>query len=440
MHAARLDPHLLMIALPIMAVTYLLVMVDRFDRSILALLGAGAMILAGVLTQDQAIAGIDFNTIGLLTGMMVLVAVSRRSGVFEYLAVWAAQAVRASPAGLLAALALVTALLSALLDNVTTVLLIAPMTISITRRLGVAPFPFLLAEVLASNFGGTATLIGDPPNILIGSAAGLSFNDFLVHLTPAVAIVMAVQIAVAHLVWGRRMASGAAARAAVMALRPADSITDRRLLGHSVAVFALVLAGFMTARMSGLAPGSIALIGAALLMLLENLARPREEQFAAVSATYGEVDWITIFFFVGLFVVVAGVERTGALGWFAHEITSLTHGNLAATVFVVLWVSAIASAVIDNIPFVAAMIPVIHAMAPQFGGEHAILPLWVALSLGACFGGNGTLIGASANLTVAGLAQRDGIEFGFATYTSRALPLTLMSVVIAQAYLWLRYL
>jgi Na+/H+ antiporter NhaD/arsenite permease-like protein len=428
-----------MIAVPIMAVTYILVMVDRFDRSVLALLGAGAMILAGVLTQDQAIDGIDFNTIGLLTGMMVLVAVSRRSGVFEYLAIRAAQAVRASPVGLLASLAVVTALLSALLDNVTTVLLIAPVTISITRRLGVAPFPFLLAEVLASNFGGTATLIGDPPNILIGSAAGLSFNDFLVNLLPVVAVVMAVQVAVVHVVWGRRLATTAMARDEIMALRPVASITDARLLRHSVAVFALVLAGFTTARMTGLQPGSIALIGAALLMLLENLARPREEQFETVSATYGEVDWITIFFFVGLFIVVKGVETSGALGWLAQEVTRLTHGNLMLTVFVVLWVSAIASAVIDNIPFVAAMIPVIHAMAPDFGGEHAILPLWLALSLGACFGGNGTLIGASANLTVSGIAQRAGIDFGFATYTRRALPLTVLSVLIAQAYLYLRY-
>lgn len=429
-----------MIAVPIMLVTYILVMIDRFDRSILALLGAGAMILAGVLTQDQAIHGIDFNTIGLLTGMMVLVAVSRRSGVFEFLAVWAAQAVRASPVGLLASLAVVTAVLSALLDNVTTVLLIAPVTISITRRLGVAPFPFLLAEVLASNFGGTATLIGDPPNILIGSAAGLTFNDFLVHLLPVVVVVMAVQLVVLHLVWGRGLGSTAEARAEVMALRPGASITDARLLRHSAFIGALVLAGFTTARMTGLEPGSIALIGAAALMLLENLAHPREEQFDHISATYGEVDWITIFFFVGLFIVVAGVEKTGALGWLAEAVTHATQGNLMLTVFAVLWVSAIASAIIDNIPFVAAMIPVIHAMAPDFGGKEAILPLWLALSLGACFGGNGTLIGASANLTVSGIAQREGIGFGFAAFTRRALPLTLMSVLIAQAYLWLRYL
>ena len=205
-------------------------------------------------------------------------------------------------------------------------------------------------------------------------------------------------------------------------------------------VFGLALAGFCTQRITGVAPGTIALMAAAALMLLENLIHPRDLQFEKISATYGEIDWITIFFFVGLFIVVRGVEVTGALAWVAHKITLATAGNLGLTVSVVLWSSAILSAVIDNIPFVAAMIPVLHAMAPQFGGEQAILPLWVALSLGACFGGNATLIGASANLTVSGIAQRAGIPFGFGLYTRKALPLTLLAVMVAQLYLWLRYL
>ena len=428
------------VALPILVLTYVLIMLDRFDRSIIALLGGAAMIFSGVLTQPQAIAGIDFNTIGLLTGMMLLVTISRRSGIFEFLAIWSAQAVRASPAGLLGALALVTALLSALLDNVTTVLLVAPVTIAITRRLRVPPFPFLVAEVMASNFGGTATLIGDPPNILIGSAAPLSFNQFLVHLTPVVAVVVGVQLLVLHFWQGRGMGAAPGARAEIMAMRARENILDSRLLRHALAVFALVLVGFCTTRFSGLEPGTIALAGGAGLMLLENLIHPRDAQFRKITATYGEVDWITIFFFVGLFIVVQGVQATGALEWVAHRVTSATHGDLALTVAVVLWTAAILSAVIDNIPFVAAMIPVIHAMAPEFGGAEGILPLWVALSLGACFGGNGTLIGASANLTVAGLAQREGIPFGFFLYTRHALPLTVVSVGIAHIYLYLRYL
>ncbi len=418
------------VALPILAITYALVTVDRFDRSILALLGGGAMVLSGVLTQQQAIEGIDFNTIGLLTGMMMLVAISRRSGVFEYLAIRAVQLARASPSGLLVALALVTALLSALLDNVTTVLLIAPVTIAICRRLDVPPFPFLLAEVQASNFGGTATLIGDPPNILIGTTANLSFNDFLVHLAPCVVVVMLVQVGVMHVVQGGALTARAQARQAVLAIRASSAIVNRRLLRHSIVVFGLALAGFCTQRITGVAPGTIALMAAAALMLLENLIHPRDLQFEKISATYGEIDWITIFFFVGLFIVVRGVEVTGALAWVAHKITLATAGNLGLTVSVVLWSSAILSAVIDNIPFVAAMIPVLHAMAPQFGGEQAILPLWVALSLGACFGGNATLIGASANLTVSGIAQRAGIPFGFGLYTRKALPLTLLAVMV----------
>jgi Na+/H+ antiporter NhaD/arsenite permease-like protein len=429
----------ILLALPILCVTYALVMIDRFDRSIIALLGGGAMIFAGVLTQEQAVEGIDFNTIGLLTGMMVLVAISRRSGIFEYLAIRAVQTARASPAALLAVLALVTAVLSALLDNVTTVLLIAPVTIAVCRRLGVPPFIFLSAEVMASNFGGTATLIGDPPNILIGTAAGLSFNDFLVHMAPGVVAVMVVQTLIVHLLDGRGMTATAEARREVLQMRAGPAITDPRLLRHSLVVFALTIAGFCSARFTGLEPGTIALVAAAALMLLENLVHPRDAQFTRISATYGEIDWITIFFFVGLFIVVRGVEVTGAMEWLARSLLELTAGNLALTATIVLWTAAILSAVIDNIPFVAAMIPVIQAMAPQLGGTDALLPLWVALSLGACFGGNGTLIGASANLTVAGIAQRDGIRFGFGRYTRRAAPLTLVSVLIAQAYLWLRY-
>ena len=430
----------IVVALPILVATYVLVMLDRFDRSIIALLGAGAMVLSGVLNQEQAIQGIDFNTIGLLTGMMLLVAIARRSGGFEYMAVMAVQVARGSPAGLLASLALVTAVLSALLDNVTTVLLIAPVTISIARRLGQAPYIFLVAEILASNFGGTATLIGDPPNILIGSAGGLSFNDFLVHLLPCVVIVMLVQVVTLHLTHGRHLRAPDDARAAVMAMRARDAIQDPRLLRHAIVAFALALAGFCTTRLTGLEPGTIALVAGAGLMLLENLVHPRDAQFEKITATYGEIDWITIFFFVGLFIVVRGVESTGAMEWLAEKLVHATHGNLGLTLAVILWSAAILSALIDNIPFVAAMIPVIHAMAPAMGGEAALLPLWVALSLGACFGGNGTLIGASANLTVAGIAQRAGISFGFGAYTARALPLTLAGVVIAQVYLIVRYL
>lgn len=432
-----LDPAI--IAASILAITYLLVISDRFDRSIIALLGAGAMVLSGVLTQQQAIAGIDFNTIALLTGMMILVAVASRSGLFEFLAIWSAQRVRGSPAGVLCLLSLVTAIISAFLNNVTLVLVMAPVTLSIARRLRVAPFPFLVCEVMASNIGGAATLIGDPPNIMIGSAAGLSFNAFLVNLAPVILVVMACQLVASQLIWGRSNRATRQARDAVMALKAGSVIADHRLLRLSLIVFAATLLGFVFADALHLEPGTIALIGAATMMLLDNLVHRRAAHAEKMTAIYGDVDWITIFFFVGLFVVVHGVEATGALATLAHALVAKTHGNIAVTASAMLWLSAIVSALIDNIPLVAAMIPVIKAMMPELGGPAAAAPIWWALALGASLGGNGTLIGASANLTVAGIAQRADIRFTFGSYTRYAAPLTVMSLAICQLYLWLRY-
>ncbi len=423
-----------------MVATYAAIMSERVNRAIVALVGAGLMILTGVISQEQAIAGEDFNTLALLAGMMILVAVARRSGMFQYLAIWAAKAAKGSPWGILALLSVVTAVVSALLDNVTTVLLIAPVTLVIAEQLKVPPYPFLFTEIFASNIGGTATLIGDPPNIIIGSAAGLSFNDFVIHLSPVVVVILAAQVLVNHLVWGRAMRADEAARARVMAFTARDAIADWRLLRQSLLVIGLVVAGFVAARAIGLEAGSIALSGAALLLLLDNLGRARDDQTQRVHAVFGEVEWATIFFFVGLFAVVAGVEHGGLLSWFADEIIALTGGSLAATALTILWASAILSAVIDNIPFVATMIPVVENMAPIFGGPEGLLPLWWSLSLGACLGGNGTLIGASANLTVAGIAERAGVPFRFLTFLKYAFPMMLMSIVISTVYVWLRYL
>jgi Na+/H+ antiporter NhaD/arsenite permease-like protein len=429
------------VASVLLVLTYVLIITERLNRSIIALLGGGVMIISGVLTQDEAIAGIDFNTIALLTGMMVLVSISRRCGMFEYLAIWSAKKGRAQPWVLLIILSLTTAVLSALLDNVTTVLLIAPVTLAVTRELKVPPYPFLFAEIFASNIGGTATLIGDPPNIIIGSAAGLSFDDFVLNLTPIILLVMAAQLVATHLIWGRAMHATDAARARVMALDERATITDWPLLRYSLTVIAIVMGCFVFARPLHLEPGTIALFGAAVLMLLHNIEHhaEKEKQSVKVTETFNEVDWITIFFFVGLFVVVHGFETTGAIAAMGRELLTFAHGNLAITASTILWAAAIISAVIDNIPFVAAMIPLIKVLAPAVGGEEALLPLWWALSLGACLGGNGTLIGASANLTVAGIAQRNGVRFDFLTYGKYAAPLTVINVAICQIYLWLRY-
>lgn len=423
----------------ILAVTYAIIISEKVNRSIIALLGAGAMVLVGVMNQYEALKGVDWNTIGLLTGMMILVSISRRSGMFQYLAIWSAQAAKAHPAYMLFLLQITTAVLSAFLDNVTTVLLIVPVTLAITKALDVPAYPYLFAEIFASNIGGTATLIGDPPNILIGSLVGLDFNAFVIHLTPIILVVMVVQAIMIHLVWGKDLKTTRARETRVMKMSAKASITDWTLLWQSLAVLTAVMLAFVLARPLHLEPATIAISGAAVLMFLDNVAHHSEKAAKNIHETFSDVEWITIFFFIGLFIVVHGVEFGGLLKLLADQLVAATGGSLAKTGYTVLWASAILSAIVDNIPFVATMIPLIKAMAPAFGGADKIEPLWWCLSLGACLGGNGTLIGASANLTVAGIAERNGIPFRFITYTMYAFPMMLVSVAICHVYVWWRY-
>jgi Na+/H+ antiporter NhaD/arsenite permease-like protein len=432
-----LDP--LWLATAILIVTYAVIIAEKLNRAIIALLGAMAMVMAGLLTQEQAVAGIDFNTIGLLVGMMIIVSITRKSGVFEYMAIWSAKLVRASPAGILAMLAAVTAVVSALLDNVTTVLLVVPVTLAITEALEVDPYPFLFSQILASNIGGTATLIGDPPNILIGTQVGLTFNQFVVNLAPVIVVILLVHLISIHLIWGRRLTATADARRHVMGFDERKAIIDPVLLKKSLAVIAVVITAFVAARAIGLEAGTIGMAGAAVLLLLDNVGKPAETQSENVTHVFGEVEWITIFFFIGLFMVIAGVEHAGLLRLLADRLVALTGGDLEVTGIAVLWSSAVLSAIVDNIPFVATMIPLIKAMGPTFGGPEALLPLWWSLSLGACLGGNGTLIGASANLTVAGIAERNGIPFRFLRYSKVAFPLMLIHIAVAQVYLLWRF-
>jgi Na+/H+ antiporter NhaD/arsenite permease-like protein len=423
----------------ILLITYGLIIWDKLNRAIVALLGAAMMVLIGALDQAEALKGVDWNTIGLLTGMMILVSISRRSGMFEYLAIWSAQAAKASPAGILLLLQLTTAFVSSLLDNVTTVLLIVPVTLAITRELRVPPYPFLFAEIFASNIGGTATLIGDPPNILIGSQVGLSFNEFVIHLTPVILVVMAAQAVMIHFLWGKDLRSTPAHKKRVMAMRAQDTILDWVLLKQSLVVLAAVILAFVIARQLNAEPATIAMSGAAVLMFLDNWQHHNEKQSENVHRTFGDVEWITIFFFIGLFIVVHGVEMGGLLALLANKLVAATGGNMATAGYSILWVSAFLSAIVDNIPFVATMIPLIKSMAPAYGGADKIEPLWWCLSLGACLGGNGTLIGASANLTVAGIAERNKIPFRFMTYTFYAFPMMVVSVAICHVYVWWRY-
>jgi Na+/H+ antiporter NhaD/arsenite permease-like protein len=427
------------VSMAVLAVTYAFIIAGRVNRAVVALIGAALVVLIGALDQDEAIKGIDWDTIGLLTGMMILVAISRRSGLFQYLAIWSAQRVNASPAGILLTLQIATAVLSTVLNNVSTVLLMVPVTLAITAELEVPVFPFLFAEVFAANIGGTATLIGDPPNILIGTLAGLDFNSFLLNVAPVAVLVMAVQAVLVQLIWGRALRASPESRVLVMGMNAPGMISDWVLLRRSALVMGVVLLAFVFARPLRLQPATIALTGAAALMLLDNWKHRGAKQADNVHKTFADVEWTTIFFFIGLFVVVHAVEVSGLLGLIAGKLVVLTGGNIAAAGALILWMSAVLSAVLDNIPFVATMIPLIKGMAPAYGGPGAIAPLWWCLSLGACLGGNGTLTGASANLAVAGIAERNGIRFGFIQYLAYGVPLTLVSIAICQVYVWVRY-
>jgi Na+/H+ antiporter NhaD/arsenite permease-like protein len=432
-----LDPMWVSVAL--LCVTYAFIVAGRPDRTVVALIGASIVILVGALDQGEAVRGIDWDTIGLLTGMMIIVSISRRSGMFQFLAIWSAQRVRARPAGILLMLQLTTAILSSVLNNVSTVLLVVPVTLAVAEELDLEPYPFLFAEIFAANIGGTATLIGDPPNIMIASQAGFDFNSFIVNVAPAALLVMAVQAMMVHLVWGRGMRASPESLALVMGMNARGMISDWVLLRRSALVIAAVLAAFVFAQPLRLEPATIALTGAAVLMLVDSWRHRDDKQASNVHKTLAEIEWTTIFFFLGLFVVVHAVEASGVLALLADKVVALTGARIAVAGSVILWSSAILSAIFDSIPFVATMIPVIKSMAPAFGGPAAIEPLWWCLSLGACLGGNATLTGAAANLAVAGIAERNGIRFGFARYLAYGVPMTLVSIAICQIYVWVRY-
>ena len=432
--------HPLWVATLLFVATYAVIMTDKLNRAIVALLGAGLLILVGVLDQKEAMGAVDWNTLGLLLGMMLIVNITRRSGLFQYVAIWSAKKVDASPWGIMLMMSIVTAVFSAFLDNVTTVLLTVPVTLLITDELKVKPYPYLFAQIFASNIGGTATLIGDPPNIMIGSATGLTFNDFAIALTPVIIVIMAATMVPLYYLWGRHLHATDENRRHVMGFNEREAITDPRLLRQSLVVIALVIIGFMLQRQTGVEPATVAIFGAAVLLLLDNLGKDSETQSKNVHGALSEAEWITLMFFLGLFVLVHGIQKAGLIDLMAQGLLQATGGDFNLTALAILWASAILSAFIDNIPFVATMIPLIKAMAPTFGGDAALLPLWWALSLGACLGGNGTLIGASANLVVAGLAERAGTGFRFITYLKVAFPLMLISIVLSHAYLYWRYL
>lgn len=431
------DP--MVVSTAILVISYIILFTEKLNRAVVAVTGAAVMIFAGILTQTTAVAGIDFNTLSLLIGMMIIVGIAEKSGMFQYVAIWATKKVKANPRGIMVVLAIVTAVFSALLDNVTTVLLIAPVTFQITKKLKLNPYPYLIMEIFASNIGGTATLIGDPPNILIGSALNLSFMDFVNELTPVVAVTMVLLIIAFDLVYGRKFPTEARLRKAVLKMKEKDAFKDLPLLWKSLTILILVIAGFMAAEHLHIANGTIAMFGAMVMLLTYTFGNSHDERDHKVEDAFGLVDWTTIFFFAGLFAIVYGLEQAGVLTLLGNKFIDYTDGSIEKAAMLVVWISAFVSTAIDNIPFVATMIPMIKTMEAGMGGRELMMPVWWALSLGACFGGNGSLIAASANVIVAGMAQREGHPIHFMRFLIWSIPVMLGSVGVAALYLHIRH-
>ncbi len=439
------------LALLIFSLAYLAIVTERIHKTIVALFGAALMISLGVVTQEDAFYshefGVDYNVIFLLIGMMVIINITRKTGLFEVLAIWAAKRAKARPFRMIVLLSIITAGLSALLDNVTTVLLMAPVTLEITKRLELNPVVFLVTEALASNIGGTATLVGDPPNIMIASKAHLGYTDFLIVLAPIVVLIMAAYLLSLWLLLRRSLTVPPHLREAVLALKAREAIRNRSLLNQCLWLLGLTTLGFCFHGALRLEPATVALLGASLFMLV---GHGREKTAGAAELDYlHDVEWKTIFFFIGLFILVGGLVKVGAIRALADEVVHLTHGNVAATTFAVLWGSALLSAVVDNIPYVAAMNPLIvdlsRSLHPEITDYTAlvhqpdIVPLWWALALGACLGGNGTLIGATANVVIVDIARRAGHLISFWRFMAFGVPVTIGSVALSSLYLWLLY-
>jgi Na+/H+ antiporter NhaD/arsenite permease-like protein len=416
------------VAATVFLITYAVIASDRVDKTLTALGGGLAMIVLKVIDQDEGLAAVDFNVIFLLAGMMVLASILRRTGFFQWLAIRASKVAGGEPFRLLVVLSVLAAILSALLDNVTTVVLLAPVTLSIASILRVSPIPFLVSEILASNVGGTATLIGDPPNILIGSASGLSFDAFAANMGPVAVVVFIAFLATLKPLFGSALSVTPEAREAVLALEENEVLTDRHLLRLSLFVIAATLVGFLVHGALGYEPATVALVGATVLMLLSG---------EDVEDVLREIEWPTLFFFVGLFILVEGIVHVGIVDAVAARLFELTGGNEAVTTVGLLWLSGIASAVIDNIPYTATMIPIVQDLG-RAGLE--IEPLWWSLALGACLGGNATIIGASANVVVANLAGRAGYPITFRGFLPYGIVVVAESLVIATVYLIVRYL
>jgi Na+/H+ antiporter NhaD/arsenite permease-like protein len=424
-----------LLALLVFAVAYVVMVTERFNRTAVALVGAAAMVSIGAVRGHDIFfseeTGIDWNVIFLLFGMMVIVGILRQTGVFEFLAIWSAQRARARPFRMMVLLVIITATASALLDNVTTVLLVAPVTLLLCERLTIDPVPFLLAEAMSSNIGGTATLIGDPPNIIIASRAGLGFNDFIVHLAPIVVLLLVVFLGLCWLLWGRHLRYDPERAEAVMRLAPRETISDPRLLVRIGVVLVLVLIGFVTHAVTHLEPSLVALLGAGAAVLVSRVPHP---------VYLEEIEWETLLFFVGLFVMVGALVRQGVIGELAETLTARIGDSYAPAAQGLLVGSAVLSGIVDNIPYVATMAPLVHEIVgPAAGLPPEQQSLWWALALGADLGGNATAIGASANVVIAGIAKRSGHPITFWRFTRDGLVVTAVTIGLCVPYVAVRY-
>ncbi len=415
------------IAAVIFLVTYAIIVTERVHRTTAALMGGMLMIWAGVLDQETALRAVDLNVIFLLVGMMVIAYYLSETGIFQWFAIQAVRLGKGHPLAIMLIIAMITAVASALLDNVTVVVLIAPVTLYVASTLGVSPIPFLITEVMASNIGGAATLIGDPPNILIGSRANIDFVRFFLNMGPPAFVSLVAYAGIMSIQFRGVLVVPPERRAAVVRLETRGLITEPALLLKSSIVLALVLIGFLFHGLLHMEPATIALSGATLLLLWTR-ADPHE--------ALQHVEWATLMFFVGLFIAVEGVVEVGIIEWIAQELIALTRGNLATTTMLILWGSAIASGIIDNIPYTATMLPIVESL----GKVMPVDPLWWALAMGADFGGNLTLVGASANVVVASIAERSGHKLTFGMFLRFGLMTVIISLAISTVWIWWRYL
>ena len=407
------------------------------------MIGAGLMVAFHVADFTEMLGKVDLNVLGLLIGMMIIVNVMATTGVFEYLAVLIARQTRGNGVLVTVEFLLATAIISAFMDNVTTIILMAPITILITQLLGLPTVPVLILEALFSNIGGTATLVGDPPNILIGASCNLSFNDFIINLAPVVLLIMVVCLGAVVLLMRKKLQSNPDSVVQVQLTQPRRAILDPARLKRSLIVFALVLLGFFTSRLIHLEPGLIAICGAFVMVPVCRLE---------LAHMLEKVEWNTILFFCGLFMMVGALEIDGVFTLLGEHMVSLTRGNFALTMMIILWGSAILSAIIDNIPLVISMIPLINSIVPVFARQMGIEadteairqqisePLFWSLALGACLGGNGTLIGASANVVISQIARKNRYKLTFKDFTCYGAPLMLISTFLSMIYLYLRYI